>query len=141
MTEEDLELQRIRQRMLRELMASAGRKMPEGVTPVTDAEFDDMVGKYPMVVVDFWAPWCAPCRMVAPVMEKLARKYAGRIAFLKMNTDENPRTPARFAIMSIPTIMVFVRGRPVDRIVGAYPEQIIDARLRRHLQALEEQTE
>jgi len=94
--------------------------MAEGVQAVTDADFEAQVVKAELpTVVDFWAEWCGPCRRVAPVMEELAAEYAGKVRFLKMNVDDNTATPAKFGIMSIPTIIFFKNGQPADKIVGA----------------------
>ncbi len=86
----------------------------------TDQNFQQQVvsSKVP-VVVDFWAPWCMPCRMVTPIIEQLAGEYAGKVAVGKMNVDENPQTASQFAIMSIPTVMVFKNGKPVKSLIGA----------------------
>ncbi len=90
---------------------------------VTDASFDKevLVPGLP-VLVDFWAPWCGPCRMVAPVVDELAEEYEGRVKFVKVNTDDNIRTAAAYGIRSIPTLLVFKDGRPVDQIVGFRPK-------------------
>jgi len=74
------------------------------------------------VVVDFWAEWCMPCRMIAPVVEELAKEYAGKVVFGKLNTDENPTIAARYGISAIPTMIFFKKGKPVDQIVGAMPK-------------------
>jgi thioredoxin len=74
------------------------------------------------VLVDFWAPWCGPCRMIAPTLEKLSREYAGKLRIAKLNVDENPRLAAQYNASSIPLLVVFKGGRPVQRIVGAHPE-------------------
>jgi thioredoxin 1 len=97
---------------------------------VTDAEFENKVLKSPTtVIVDFWAPWCGPCRMVAPVLEKLAQEYDGKMIVAKVNTDDNPEYAMRYGVQGIPT-MLFVRdGQIVDRIVGAGPYPMIKARL------------
>jgi len=87
-----------------------------------------------MVVVDFWAEWCAPCLMLAPTLDALAREYAGKVVFGKLNVDENRQTAAKYGIMSIPTLLFFKQGRLVDRVIGAVPKQIIEQRLRRLVQ-------
>jgi len=99
---------------------------------VNDSNFDQMVlqAKIP-VLVDLWAPWCAPCRMVAPVVEELASEYEGRVSFAKLNVDQNPRTASRYGIMSIPTLLIFKDGKPVSNIVGFRPK----AELKRSLDA------
>ena len=98
--------------------------------PVTDESFTGIVEKGDgLVVVDFWAAWCGPCRMIAPVLEQLAAESGGRYKIAKLNVDENPRTSAQFQIRSIPTMLIFKDGQVVDQIVGAVPKQIIAARL------------
>jgi thioredoxin 1 len=90
---------------------------------VTDATFASQVlGASLPVLVDFWAPWCGPCRMIAPALEKLAREYAGRVRIAKLNVDENPRTQAQYQVQGIPTMLLVKNGKIVDRIVGALPE-------------------
>jgi thioredoxin 2 len=97
---------------------------------VTDATFADQVERAPVpVVVDMWAPWCGPCRMVAPIIDELAAEMAGRIRFAKVNVDENPATASRFSVRSIPTLLVIRDGREVDRIVGVQPKAEIARRL------------
>jgi thioredoxin 1 len=86
---------------------------------LTDANFAQSVNKYPLLVVDFWAPWCGPCRMVSPVIEQLAGELAGKVVFGKVNVDENPRIANTFGIRSIPTIAIFKNGKNVDGFVGA----------------------
>jgi thioredoxin 1 len=78
-----------------------------------------------LVLVDFWAPWCAPCRMVSPVVERLAERYAGRVRFAKVNVDEAPATASAYGISSIPTIALFRDGQPVQGVVGAVPEKYL----------------
>ncbi len=129
---DDSELERIKARKMKELL-SRGEGSPQEVSSVgeypnqpvelSDAEFDRFVSKYPLVVVDFWAEWCAPCRFMAPVVKELASELAGRVVFGKLNVDYNPVTATRFGIMSIPTFIVFKDGKPVDAIVGAMPKQ------------------
>ncbi len=97
---------------------------------VTDAEFSTKVlGSATPVMVDFWAAWCGPCRMIAPSVEELAGEYAGKAVVAKMDTDANPQTPMQFGIMGIPTIIFFKNGKEVDRLVGAAPKAMIAKKL------------
>jgi len=96
------------------------------ILEVTDSDFEDKVLKSNLpTAVDFWAPWCGPCLMIAPVMEKLSQEYLGRIQFCKLNVDENPETANRYRIMSIPLVLFFKGGDKVDESLGAVPERII----------------
>jgi len=106
--------------------------LPIGTKPiaVTDASFTADVERSPVpVLVDAWAAWCGPCRMIAPVIDELAGEMAGRLRVAKLNVDENPATAARFSLQSIPTLLVFKGGREVDRIVGVQPKSEIVRRL------------
>ncbi len=100
------------------------------VREVTDATWENDVVKSDLpVLVDFWAPWCGPCRMVAPIVEELAQEYAGKVNFLKINTDENPMVPARFGIRSIPSLLIFKGGELKGTIVGFRPKSDLKKRL------------
>ncbi len=113
-------------------METTGARGPVSGQPqaVTDATFDQVVlhSSHP-VLVDFWAPWCGPCRMTEPVVEKLSRELAGRMVVAKINVDENPAISSRFGVQSIPTMMLVKNGQIVDRWVGALPEPAIRSRV------------
>jgi thioredoxin 1 len=101
---------------------------------VTDATFEDQVLKSSLpVMVDFWAPWCGPCRMVSPIVEQLGSEYAGRLRVAKVNTDDNPAWASRLGIRGIPTLILFRQGREVDRVVGAAPKAMLKSRVERVL--------
>jgi len=100
------------------------------VLDVTDQNFDEEALKSTQpVLVDLWAPWCAPCRMVAPVVESLAKKYEGKFKFCRLNVDENQRTAAQYGIMSIPTLMFFKDGKVADTVIGAVPETVLQPKI------------
>jgi thioredoxin 2 len=111
---------------------SCGTVLPWLVN-ATDDTFDVEAAAAPAVLVDLWAPWCGPCRVVGPILEELTREYAGRIKVVKVNVDENPATAERFQAFSIPTMVVIKDGRVVDRIVGAMPKGALTIRLTPHL--------
>ena len=130
------ELEEIRKKKLEQLQKqyrNGGQKMEENMpnTPVqiTDADIDESVKKYQTLVIDCWAPWCGPCRMVGPVIEALAKEMQGKIVFGKLNVDENPTTSMKHKIMSIPTLLVFKNGSLVDRLIGAVPKDALKAKL------------
>ncbi len=100
------------------------------VVDVSDQTFDNEVLKSTLpVLVDMWAPWCGPCRMVAPVIEKLAGKYNGKVKFCRLSVDENPQTAAKYMVMSIPTLMFFKGGELADTVIGAVSEQALEPKL------------
>ena len=100
---------------------------------LTKDNFEKVISESPMVIVDFWAPWCGPCRMVGPIVEQLAREYSGRVAFGKLNVDDNQMVAGSFGIQSIPTMMIMKAGKVVDVIVGALPKAQIEMKLKQHL--------
>ncbi|WP_040484249.1 thioredoxin [Lyngbya aestuarii] len=101
---------------------------------VTDASFkQDVLESDVPVLVDFWAPWCGPCRMVAPVVEEIAEQYAGKVKVVKLNTDENPNVANQYGIRSIPTLMIFKEGQRVDMVVGAVPKSTLANTIEKYL--------
>ena len=133
----DDELEAIKQKKLAELQkAASARATMSGLTePVvlTDSNFASEVAKYPIMLVDFWAPWCGPCRMVGPIVEQLAKEYSGRVAFGKLNVDDNQKVAGSFGIQSIPTMMILKAGKVVDMMVGALPKAQIETKLKQHI--------
>ena len=133
----DDELEAIKHKKLAELQKEAATKaMMSSITEpivLTDSNFASEVTKYPIMLVDFWAPWCGPCRMVSPIIEQLSREYSGRVAFGKVNIDENQRIAASFGIQSIPTLMIFKGSKAVDIIIGAMPKSQIEMKLKQQL--------
>jgi len=99
------------------------------VLPVSDDAFErEVLQNGTPVLIDFWAPWCGPCRAIAPVVEELAKEYAGKLKVMKMNVDENPRTPSRYGVRGIPNLILFAGGQVKEQIVGAVPKsQLVKA--------------
>jgi thioredoxin 1 len=94
--------------------------MADGIVTLSDSTFDEEVkGSAELVLVDFWAEWCGPCKMIAPTLEELSRDYAGKLRIAKLNVDDNPDVARRFEVMSIPTLILFKDGEPVQRLIGA----------------------
>lgn len=108
--------------------------MAGNVIEVTDDNFEHEIIKSGMVtLVDFWAAWCAPCRVIAPIVEELSLEYAGKLKVGKLNVDDNPNTSAKYGIMSIPSLLIFKNGTVVEHIVGARPKQDIKKSIDKHL--------
>lgn len=108
--------------------------MGANITRVTDADFTNRVhNQAGLVVVDFWAEWCGPCRMIAPVLEDLATEYGEQVTIAKLNVDENPETAARFGVRSIPTLLFFKGGERVDQVIGAVPRGAIKEKIDKYL--------
>ncbi|UCE91701.1 MAG: thioredoxin [Methanobacteriota archaeon] len=106
--------------------------LSEKILNLTDANFDESVRGSPKLVVDCWAPWCGPCKMIAPTIEAMANDYKGKVVFAKLNTDEAPKTAMSLGILSIPTLIFFKDGTQIERLTGAHPRANIEAVLRKH---------
>jgi thioredoxin 1 len=127
----DDELQRIREKKMREIQEVMSAKKKKGVLLVEESNFQEFITGNPAVVIDFWAEWCGPCRMVGPMVERLAQEYEGRVVFGKCNTDHNPRIAMNYQISAIPTLLFFSNGKLVNRVIGAYPEASLRAQVAR----------
>jgi thioredoxin 1 len=139
---EDEELERIKKRKLEEMLERSSGRKEEAEPPsrnsgkpvdLTDDTFTRFVKDNSMAVIDVWAPWCGPCRFVSPVVEEIARDYAGRISFGKLNVDQNRKIAAQYDITSIPTLLVFKNGQLLDRIIGAMPRERLEPMITRHM--------
>jgi thioredoxin 1 len=130
------EIRKRKMEQLKEQYLYGGKNMegslPDTPVKLTDSDIDDAIKKYGVIVIDCWAPWCGPCRMVGPVINELAKEMQGKIVFGKLNVDENPITSTKHQIMSIPTLLVFKNGNLVDRFVGAYPKEELRKKLEVH---------
>jgi len=136
--EEDKELEEIRRRKLMRMMKkleSSKQSNPKIDKPIelTDSNFHEIIKRDGLVVVDCWAAWCAPCRIISPIIDELAKEYAGKVLFGKLNVDLNQRIPMEYQIMSIPTLLIFKDGKLVDRLIGARPRKALEAVITRYL--------
>ena len=133
------EIEEIRQRKMAEMMqktgpiVAGGNGWPEEPVTVTDSTFESFIKKYPRVVVDCWAPWCGPCRMLSPTIDAMAKENKGEVAFAKLNTDENSGAAGKFRIMSIPTLLFFKDGKLVDKMIGAAPKAVVETQMKKAL--------
>jgi len=144
-SDNDPEIEAIKRKKIVELQRFAAAKtlLTNIKHPIvlTDSNFTDETSKFPVMLVDFWAPWCAPCRIVSPVIEQLANEYAGSVVFGKLNVDDNPLTATSLQIQSIPTMMIFKNGKVVELLVGALPKSQVQMILRQHLTRARQSTE
>jgi thioredoxin 1 len=131
------ELDRIRAEKKKKMMEKikiidieGGNTMENGKpVDLSDSNFNEMVNKNSIVIVDFWADWCGPCRMLAPIIEELAKEYCGKATVAKLNVDFNPTTAQQFRVMGIPTMLFFKDGKLVDKIVGVAPKPEIESKI------------
>jgi thioredoxin len=133
----DEEIKVIKQRKMAELQKALTSKttMSSIREPImlTDSNFKNELSRYPILLIDFWAPWCGPCKMISPIIEQLAREYTGKVVFGKVNIDENRMITQSFGIQSIPTMIIFKNGKAVDIVVGAIPKAQLETRLHQQL--------
>jgi thioredoxin 1 len=126
---EDKELEKIKEEKIKKMLDQA----KAGVTKLNSSNFDSVLSTDKPVLVDFWADWCMPCRMMAPVMDELAQTYAGKAIFGKVNVDENPQIASRYGIMSIPHFLIFKNNTLVEKIVGAVGRDPLENALKKYL--------
>jgi thioredoxin 1 len=126
-------IERRRREWEQEKAAQSKDVKTDGIIELTDANFDSTLKSQKLMLVDFWAPWCGPCRWVSPVLEQIAKENAAKLVLGKLNVDDNPITSQRFGIQGIPTIMIVKDGRVVDQVVGALPKDDLDAVIRPYL--------
>jgi thioredoxin 1 len=127
------ELREIHMRKMKELERRIALKkhVPSEPIQITDQTFDQTIKKNPLVVIDFWAEWCMPCLIIAPIVEELAKDYAGKVVFGKLNVDENKATTMRYGITAIPALLFFKNGKLVDQVLGAVSRQHLEEKIRK----------
>lgn len=135
------ELDEIRKKKMEKMMSDTGKapnpepklQYPDKPVVVTDSSIDSAVGQYPLFVLDCWAEWCGPCRMLGPIVEELAKELSGKVVFGKLNVDENMKTANKHRISAIPTLLVFQNGKLIDKLVGAYPKAALAGKIQKYL--------
>ncbi|MBN1540399.1 MAG: thioredoxin [Candidatus Thermoplasmatota archaeon] len=106
---------------------------PSAPVHVTDHDFEGVLSRYPLVLVDFWASWCMPCRMIAPILDQISGEYAGKAVITKLDVDQSRKTAEIYRVSSIPTLILFKNARPVERVAGALPREAVKGLIERHL--------
>jgi thioredoxin 1 len=133
------ELDEIRKKKLEKMKSEMNKPTtPEVIFPnkpvvLTDETIESAANQYPILIVDCWAEWCGPCRMVAPVLEELALELSGKAVFGKLNVDQNMSTSNKYRITAIPTLLVFKSGKLVDKLIGAYPKAALNSKIKKYL--------
>jgi thioredoxin 1 len=135
---EDEELRIINERRMKKLQQIVNEKelLKNIKEPLNldDSNFAQTINKYPLLLVDFWAPWCGPCRMMSPIIDQVGKEYIGKLVVGKVNVDENPNISGQFGISSIPTLILFKRGQVVNNIIGSVSKSRIDEMVKMHLE-------
>jgi len=126
-----MELEEIRKKKMEEMKAKINS--PNKPIEITDNTFDETKKKYPLFIIDCWAEWCPPCKIIEPMIERLAKEHNGKIVFGRLNVDKNRLTPTKYRIMSIPTLLVFKNGELIDKIIGAMPYDVLNSKVRGYL--------
>jgi thioredoxin 1 len=125
------ELEKIKKKKIKKMLEKT--KFPDKPIKLTDDNFDSFIKKYPLIVVDCWADWCMPCKILGPIIDKLAKKYKDKIVFGKLDVNTNKKIPTKFGIRGIPTLLIFKKGKHVDTIVGVLPKESLELKLNDHL--------
>ena len=135
---EDEELRIINEKRMKKLQQIVNEKeLLKNITEplnLDDSDFAETINKFPLLLVDFWAPWCGPCRMMSPIVDQVGKEYHGKLVVGKVNVDENPNISRQFGISSIPTLILFKRGQAVNNIIGSVSKSRIDEMVRMHLE-------
>jgi thioredoxin 1 len=130
------ELEEIKRKKMEQMMNKSAQpsvELPDKPVVVTDATIDATASRYPVFILDCWAEWCGPCRMIGPIIEQLAMEMKGKAVFGKLNVDENIETANKYRISAIPTLMIFKDGKLIDKLVGAYPKPALAAKIQKFL--------
>ena len=133
------ELEEIKKKKMEKMMTDMNKanepvvELPGKPIVVTDATLEKAANQYPILILDCWAEWCGPCRMIGPIIEELAGEMKGKVVFGKLNVDENPQTANKYKISAIPTLMVFKNGKLIDKLVGAYPKTTLTGKIQKYL--------
>jgi len=133
------ELDEIKKKKMEKMMKDMNKppvpsiELPDKPVIVTDDNIESMTSAYPLFILDCWAEWCGPCRMIGPIIEQLAAEMKGRAVFGKLNVDQNMQTANKYRISAIPTLMIFKNGKLIDKLVGAYPKPALTAKLQKYL--------
>jgi thioredoxin len=133
------DLDEIRKKKMEKMMSEMNKPSEPGISypdkpvVVTDSTVDSAASQYPLFILDCWAEWCGPCRMIAPVLEEMAKELKGKAVFGKLNVDENMQTANKYRISAIPTLLIFKNGKLLDKLVGAYPKATLAGKIQKYL--------